>query len=126
MDIGYHFMLNVNWPLSGRARLADLYNNFHVLTWPNARTTRRQHAANMLSPGQGSPDPVRAYHAHWAKCAVGEAAPAFIFAGEAIEPGVTVVWGVHWGGHPPPDQDDPAHHTPHPPAPKSCHQFAGM
>ena len=54
MDIGYHFMLNVNfvffrerhenrllaqrddadrdWPLSGRARLADLYNNFHVLT----------------------------------------------------------------------------------------------
>ena len=65
------------------------------------RTTRRQHAANMLSPGQGSPDPVRAYHAHWAKCAVGEAAPAFILAGEAIEPGVTVVWGVHWGGHPP-------------------------
>ena len=54
MDIGYHFMLNVNfvffrerhenrllaqrddadrdWPLSGRARLADLYNSFHVLT----------------------------------------------------------------------------------------------
>jgi hypothetical protein len=76
--------------------------------------------------GQGSPDPVRPYHAHWATCVVGEAAPAYFLAGEAIEPGVTVVWGVHWGGHPPPDQDDPAHHTPHPPAPKSCHQFAGM
>ena len=76
--------------------------------------------------GLGSPDPVRSYHAHWATCVVGEAAPAYFLAGEAIEPGVTVVWGVHWGGHPPPDQDDPAHHTPHPPAPKSCHQFAGM
>ena len=90
------------------------------------RTTRRQHAANMLSSGQGSPDPVRSHHAHWATCDVGEAAPAFFLAGEAIETGVTVVWGGHWGGHPPPDQDDPAHHTPHPPAPKSCHQFAGM
>ena len=62
--------------------------------------------------GQGSPDPVRPYHAHWATCVVGEAAPAYFLAGEAIEPGVTVVWGVHWGGHPPPDQDDPTRRTP--------------
>ena len=91
-----------DWPLSGRARLADLSTTvFMYSPWPNERTTRRQHAANMLSPGQGSPDPVRAYHAHWAKCAVGEAAPAFILAGEANRNGVTVLWGVHWGGHPP-------------------------
>ena len=51
--------------------------------------------------GPGSRDPVRTYHAHTDKCVVGEAAPAFILAGEAIEPGVTVVWGVHWGGPPP-------------------------
>ena len=44
--------------------------------------------------GQGSPDPVRPYHAHWATCVVGEAAPAYFLAGEAIEPGVTVVWGL--------------------------------
>ena len=55
----------------------------------------------MQPMGQGSPDPVRPYHAHWATCVVGEAAPAYFLAGEAIEPGVTVVWGVHWGGHPP-------------------------
>ena len=66
--------------------------------------------------GQGSPDPVRPYHAHWATCVVGEAAPAYFLAGVAIEPGVTVVWWVHWGGHPPPDQDDPTlrHPTPQP------------
>ena len=71
----------------------------------------------MLSTGQGSPDPVSPYHMHWAKCNVGEAAPAL--AGEAIEPGVTVVCGVHWCGHPPPDQDDPALLTPQPHTPQS-------
>ena len=72
--------------------------------------TRRQHLARMLSTGQGPPDPASPYHMHWAKCNVGEAAPAL--AGEAIEPGVTVVCGVRWCGYPPPDQDDPALLTP--------------
>ena len=74
--------------------------------------------------GQGSPDPVRTYHMHWDQCNVGEAAPAFILAGEANRNGVTVVWGVHWCGHPPPDQDDPTRRTPSrtPPIHK---QFAG-
>ena len=79
--------------------------------------TRRQHLARMLPTGPGSPDPATPYHMHWATCHVGEAAPAL--AGEAIEPGVTVVCGVHWCGHPPPDQDDPALLTPQPHTPQS-------
>ena len=64
----------------------------------------------MLPTGPGSPDPATPYHMHWATRHVGEATPAL--AGEAIEPGVIVVWGVHWCGHPLPDQDDPARLTP--------------
>ena len=37
--------------------------------------------------------------------------------GREIEPGVTVLWGGHWGGHPPPDQDDPTRHAPQPHTP---------
>ena len=62
--------------------------------------------------GPGSRDPVRTYHVHTDKCIVGEAAPAFILAGEAIET-VSRWCGVVTGVvTPPPDQDDPTRRNP--------------
>ena len=78
------------------------------------QTTHQQHLARMPPIGQGSPDLVWFHHVHWATCIVGEAAPDFFLAGEAIETGVTVVWGGHWGG-PPPARSGRSR-PPHPPS----------
>ena len=71
--------------------------------------------------GQGSPDPVCPYHAHWATCVVGDPARPFFLGREGIVYGVTVVWGVRCGGHPPPDPDDPTRHAPSRTPPISRH-----